>query len=148
MKLAQALNIRKKMSSDFHMTATVVQSISVQAAGDPKPEKEPNELIASMLSQIEEEWKLIDKIDAANFSTKLKNGMTLMQALTKRDVLAKRKETMVKLCSLPSRGGYGREEKTVVVLDVSKLRNIVNDLSRQWRELDDMIQETNWQVEI
>ena len=148
MKLAQALNLRKKIGQDFSTTLSLTQAISVQTAGDKKPEQEPNELVQSLLDQMKGEWELIDKIDAVNSGTQLPNGMSIMQALNKRNVLAKRRSQMESLLHVSNRSGYGRETVGIVVLDLSKVRRIIDDLSRQWRELDDMIQQANWYVEL
>jgi hypothetical protein len=143
MKVAQALNLKKKLDKDAAALTALIQSIAVQTVGSPKPEKEPGELVDALLKASEEKAELVIKIQASNLKTQLPNGMTVADAIVRRNAIHATREHMVQLLEVRM---YHREQ--VVTLDLSKVRRICDDLSRRWRELDDLIQQSNWNTDI
>lgn len=141
MKIAQALTLRKKMNQDIQTTAQLVNQTSVCVTGEPKPRRNPDDVLASMTEMMESLNALVQRIDATNAATVLRNGMTIRQAMARRKIVATHRET---LAGIQPR----RRESSIIVLDVSKLKSMTDDCSREWRELDDLIQEANWATEL
>ena len=81
----------------------------------------------------------------------LANELSLADAITKRDCLkAKIAATQsVRGTSIVKRDRYSRAEiKYVRTVDIAKLQSIIDDYSRQYRELDIRIQARNWTAEL
>jgi hypothetical protein len=150
MKLAEGLLLRsdlqKKLAS---LRERVVQNAVVQE-GD-QPHEAPDELLKQAVGVLDELESLIAKINEANLTTKLPDGRTLTQAIARRDTLASRHSLLVAAIAgcrkEPARYGV-REIKWVATLEVAKLQKQADDLAKQLRELNGMIQQVNWSAEL
>jgi len=108
---------------------------------------ELNEVYLSMMASLE---TLIIRINRTNSQTML-DDLSLADAITKRDCLkAKIAATQsVRGTSIVKRDRYSRAEiKYVRTVDITKLQSIIDDYSRQYRELDTRIQARNWTAEL
>ena len=94
---------------------------------------------------------LVFRINRANLNNKLSDGRTLTEAVARRDTLVQRHSLIQHAIAGTKRepNRYSmREIKWVATLDVSKLQKQSEDLAKQIRELNAMIQETNWKSEL
>jgi hypothetical protein len=101
-----------------------------------------------VLTQLRE---LIQKINAANTSNKLPDGRTLSEAIAQRDELTQQHSLIQHAISSSSRepDRYSMTEiKWVACIDVKKSQKQLDDLSQSIRELNLMIQETNWNTDL
>jgi hypothetical protein len=150
MKLAEALilraDIRKRMAqwNDRARTSVTVQE------GD-QPTEAPEALFSEWNDMIAEFTTLSVRINQANITATLPNGVSLMEAIAQRDALTLRANGLNTAISLATavQPRYGRAEiKTIATVDVAVLRKEMTDLMRQRRELDVQIQAANWATEM
>lgn len=104
--------------------------------------------------QIEE---LIRRINRTNAATELEPGVTITDAIARRDALASRRRLVTAVADAASGhqsqdAGWGRqlrsELRQLTDVPVAELRREADDLARQYRELDMRIQEANWAAEV
>jgi len=150
MKLAEALIARADLQNKTaQIKRRITQSAKVQE-GD-----EPIENAAELLSQYDmlmaELETLIIRINRTNAAAELDCGV-LADAIAKRDSLKARINTYRELCdevSITRERGYDRTDvKYVRCVDVTKLREQVDGMSKQYRELDTKMQGRNWTVDL
>lgn len=150
MKLAEALLLRgdlqKKVAS---MRERIVRNGLVQEGSSPH--EDPNALLLEAAGVIEELEKLVTSINTANLRSTLPDGRTLTAAVAARDSLIQRHALLQAAIGAtqkePDRYSV-REIKWVAAVDVAKLQRQSEDLARQIRELNGIIQETNWKIEL
>lgn len=150
MKLAEALLLRadlqKKVAS---LRERIVQNAVVQE-GD-QPHEAPDELLKAAFGVLADLERLIAKINAANLASKLSDGRTLTEAVARRDTLMAQHSLLLAAVAgcrkEPDRYGM-REIKWVATLEVKKLQKQADDLAKDIRELNGMIQQANWNAEI
>lgn len=150
MKLGEALTRRADMQTHLaDLRMRINNNVSVQE-GD-QPAEQPEELLVEAAQVLDSLEKLIVQINQTNLATHMENGMTLMQALTRRDLLATRINTLRSAAdaSQPGSSRYSRTEiKYVSLIDSSALRKQADDFSAQRRDLDTAIQTTNWVTDL
>lgn len=158
MKLAQALNLRKKHKTDFVTLLNLLCATAVVFPGDEPPEKEPGALLDALLGMVKTQADLIHSINGTNQMVRLPNRMLLGHAIVLRDHIKGARDHLDVLLKLqrerktyeedPHGGRRSVLQAGKMALDLSKVRRVLDDLSRQWRELDDLIQQTNWTVDV
>lgn len=125
-------------------------AITLVQEGD-SPAENPDELIAEIDRTADELESLIASINRTNSATEVRPGMTLTEALARRDVLGLRHgapkaaadSTAVK------QARYSRSEiRMVRTFDVAEVRARVDRLAGERRALDAEIQATNWTVDL
>jgi hypothetical protein len=88
MKMAQALNLRKKIETDQTTAVRAAQAVAFRFPEDPEPAQGPG-VILDILIRNGEKWiALIQAINKSNATTMLPNGLTVQAAIDKRNVLA------------------------------------------------------------
>src|SRR5260370_22784953 len=86
MKLAEALVVRADLQKRIEqLRARLRQSVLVQE-GEQPPE-DPSELLAEAARLVDELARLIFRINRANLATTLPNGVSLTEAIARRDAL-------------------------------------------------------------
>ena len=96
---------------------------------------------------------LIRRINRTNAATLIAGG-TLTDALARRDVLRLRHAVVTAAANAAAGDGQRgfrqlrSELKMVPALPVAELRGQADDLARQVREVDTLIQRTNWEVDL
>ncbi|NJM39488.1 MAG: DIP1984 family protein [Anaerolineae bacterium] len=150
MKLAEALilraDIRKRMAQWNDRVRT---SVSVQEG--EQPTEAPEALFTEWNAMVEEFTSLSVRINQANITVTLPNGISIMEAIAQRDALTLRANGLNTAIGFATavQPRYGRAEiKTVATVDVAALRRDMADLMRQRRELDVQIQAANWAAEM
>jgi DNA repair exonuclease SbcCD ATPase subunit len=154
MIIGEALNHRADLQKEMTQLQDRLRACVV-AQEDEEPPENPNELLAEIDRRCDELERLIAKINHANAQARLAAGETVTEALARRDVIALRQGALraaIKAATgndgLLGRGfaRYSRSEiRTVRHVRVSELQERLDDLSRQRRELDNRVQEHNWQ---
>jgi hypothetical protein len=150
MKLAEALllrgDVQKKLAS---LKDRIVRNALVQEGN--MPNEDPNNLLKEAAGVIEQLEKLITAINEANLANHLPDGRTLTAAIAHRDSLIQRHSLLQAAIGAtqkePDRYS-AREIKWSPVIEVGKLQKQSEDLAKSIRELNGLIQETNWKIEL
>jgi hypothetical protein len=160
MKLAEALALR----ADAQKRLAQLQSRAVSSAryqeGEEPIERSP-ELLADARATTDEIESLIRRINRTNAATELEPGLTITDAIARRDVLALRRKLVTSVADAASgRVGEGpnirvfverqmrSELRLLTDVPVGELRREADDLARQYRELDVRLQAANWSTEL
>lgn len=150
MKLAEALLLRGDAQKKLTLLRERVMRNALVQEGST-PHEDANALLREAEDVIAELEDLVVRINRANLATCLPDGRTLTAAMALRDSLAQRHALLQSAIAAtqkePDRYS-AREIKWVAVVEVGKLQKQSDDLSRQLRELNARIQETNWATEI
>lgn len=150
MKIAEALILRADCQKRIvQLKARLNMSCKVQE-GDLPPEN-----VSDLLAEIERVSKelelLVQRINRTNSQTQLADGLTVSDALATRDVLVLKRNVYSELAQTATvrQDRFTRTEvKYLSTVNVSDIQNIVDDLSRKFRQLDSMIQATNWSIDL
>src|SRR6185369_6125087 len=151
-KLAEALALRADASRRVEqLRGRITSSARYQEGEDPAEDAvaqlaEAGEVLGELES-------LIRRINRTNAATMV-DGVTLTDALARRDVLRLRHSVISSAAA--AAGGDGQrtfrqmrsELKMIPALRVADLRSEADDLARQIREVDVLIQRTNWEIDL
>lgn len=148
MKLAEALLVRADQKKKIlSLRERIAQNALVQEGDAPR--ENVQELMAECFAVVAAQQALALRINAANAQARLADGRPLAQLLAERDVLMQQHAILALAVSSTHKetDRYSmREIKWVPQLDVAALQKQMEDLARKTRELNALIQETNWQV--
>jgi hypothetical protein len=150
MKLGEALARRSDLQKRLAQLGVRLRESAVVQEGTEPPES-PDELLGEVDRLADELERLIALINQTNSSTRLSSGVTLTEALARRDVLALRHGVLhhVAEAAAQAQTRYGRSEiRLVRLIDVAAIRARLDDLARERRELDTEIQAHNWTVDL
>jgi hypothetical protein len=150
MKLAEALllrgDVQKKLAS---LRERISRNVLLQEGN--APHEDPKALLQEAMMVIAELEALVVKINVANLGNRLPDGRSLTAAIAFRDSLMQRHAVLQSAIGAtqkePDRYSV-REIKWVAAVDVGMLQKQSEDLSRQIREINAKIQESNWLIEI
>ncbi len=152
MKLAEALLHRKDLQTRIkeHQEALETAVVTPQGLG---PDEEPQALLHAVEASHAQLESLIVRINRTNNQALLPNGISLMEAIARRDTLSKRIEhlkSLLKAILGRNRREYWTDSAPVQVTHLSpeQLRAQVNGLAKDLRELDLAIQATNWSSDL
>ena len=150
MKLAEALLIRADQKKKIlSLRERIAQNALAQEGDDPR--EDIAKLIAECFAVIAAQQALVLKIDVANAAAKLPDGRPLAEVLAARDVLMQQHSVLKSAVDATHKeeDRYSpREIKWVPQIDVAATQKQMEDYSRKIRELNVLIQETNWRVEL
>jgi hypothetical protein len=150
MKLAEALLLRADLQKKVASLRDRIVANAVVQEGD-KPHEAPDQLMREAFGALAELETLMSNINRTNLATKLADGRTLTHAIARRDTLTQEHSLLLAAiagCSKePARYGV-REIKWVATLDVAKLQKQADDLAKSIRELNALIQQTNWGADL
>ncbi len=139
MKLAQALSARKRLAEQVQSLARQASSSAYIRAGAALPKTHPDKLIQDAIDVAGQLATCIQQIDATNVASKLPNGMSIRDAMCRRLVLKSLHKSLSEI-----RNDRPNDSDIELVLDGEKLRRTKDNVAREWRELDDAIQQANW----
>jgi len=150
MKLAEALllrgDVQKKLAS---LRERISRNVLLQEGN--APHEDPNALLQEAMMAIAELEALVVTINVANLGNRLPDGRSLTAAIAFRDSLMQRHAVLQSAIGAtqkePDRYSV-REIKWVAAVDVGMLQKQSDELSRQIREINARIQESNWLIEI
>ncbi|MEV4753723.1 DIP1984 family protein [Micromonospora sp. NPDC049559] len=152
MKLAEALALRAEASRRVEQLRTRVAASARYQEGEA-PAEDPAALLAEAGEVLGELEALIRRINRTNAATTVDGG-TLTDALARRDVLRLRHSLVTSAADAAAGDGQRgfrqlrSELKMIPALPVAELRGQADDLARQLREVDTLIQRTNWEVDL
>jgi hypothetical protein len=152
MKLAEALLERKGIKEQIgNLKDRARQDARVQE-GD-----EPSELPETLMAEIEKMAvrleQLVVAINKTNIAATLPIGLSIMEAIARRDMLKLRHQIMKDLADAasPERDAW-RQTRTEVkfkpTIVVADWRRRSDALAKEYRELDNQIQAANWTIEL
>lgn len=149
MKLAEALILRADCQKKI---AQLRQRLSrvVKVQEGEQPAENPADLLAELESVTAELVILIKRINRTNSTTPFQ-GETLADALAERDVLMLKRNTSANLVEEAAirQDRYSRSEvRFISTIDIAAIQRQVDNLSRNYRELDAQIQALNWQTDL
>lgn len=148
MKLAEGLMLRADLQRKVESLRTRLQQNALVQEGE-EPSEKPAELIKELGGVLKQLEELILKINQANLQASVKKGLSLTAALAKRDVLVLRHAALTTLSqhcrARPTRYG-SKEIRWVNTIDPAAVQKQLDKTSKDLRELNAAIQETNWKV--
>ena len=118
------------------------------------PAEDAAALLAEAGEVLTELESLIRRINRTNAATRVDGAGTLTDALARRDVLRLRHGTVTSAANAAAGDGQRgfrqlrSELKMIPALPVGALRAEADDLARQVREVDTLIQRVNWEVDL
>ncbi|MBP2706741.1 DIP1984 family protein [Microbispora sp. RL4-1S] len=153
MKLAEALALRADAARRAEQLRARIAASARYQEGEA-PAEDAAALLAEADEVLGELESLIRRINRTNASTRLETGGTLTDALARRDVLRLRHATVTSAAGAAAGDGQRgfrqlrSELKMIPALPVAALRAQADDFARQLREVDTLIQRTNWEVDL
>jgi hypothetical protein len=149
-KLAEALIVRADCQKNFEqLKQRIVRSAKVQE-GDEPPEN-PNDLMAECERVAEQLADLIKRINRTNSRSEFQPGVMVSDALAYRDVLSLRRRVYSDLAQAASvtQAVYSKSEvRFKAPVNVADIQKKVDELSKEYREMDARIQEINWKIDL
>lgn len=153
MKLAEALALRADAARRVEQLRARIAASARYQEGEA-PAEDAAALLAEIDGVLGELESLIRRINRTNAATHVDGGGTLTDALARRDVLRLRHGVIT--AAAGAAAGEGQrgfrqlrsELKMIPALPVAELRAQADDVARQLREVDILIQRTNWEVEL
>ncbi|MFZ3580351.1 DIP1984 family protein [Virgibacillus sp. DJP39] len=118
---------------------------------DETPSENPKQLEKELGEVLKELKRLMIGINQTNHETTFNDQLSLGAALVERDIIAKERKVYSELAEQASlrQDRYSRTEiKYVTPFNVKELQKQVDELARQYRELDTKIQELNWRTDL
>ena len=149
MKLAEALIQRADAQKRLEQLRLRLSRSAKVQEGEQAPE-DPQELLAEVDVVITEINRLIRQINRSNATTQYDENHTLTDALAERDTLMMRRGIFATLINATApQPRYGRMEiKELPTINIAEIQKQMDDLSRQYRELDTAIQQLNWTIDL
>jgi uncharacterized protein DUF6847 len=153
MKLAEALALRADASRRAEQLRSRIAGSARYQEGEA-PAEDAAALLTESGEVLGELESLIRRINRTNATTPLEGGGTLTDALARRDVLRLRHSIVTGAADAAAGEGQRgfrqlrSELKMIPALPVADLRRQADDLARQLREIDTMIQRTNWEADL
>ena len=152
MKVAEALALRADASRRVEQLRARIAASARYQEGET-PAEDAAALLAEAGEVLDELESLIRRINRTNAATVIEGG-TLTDALARRDVLRLRHGVVTSgadAAAGESQRGYRQlrsELRMLPALPVAELRGQADDVARQLREVDTLIQRTNWETEL
>ena len=149
MKLAEALQERADLNRKIEELRRRLANVILVLEGE-EPAEEPAELLKELNAAIARLEYLMAAINLTNCRTKA-NGMTLTALIARKDAL------MVKLSSYRdlvynaaqnTNRARGTEIKVKSLLKAGDLQKVADQIAKEVRELDNLLQETNWKTKL
>lgn len=146
MKLAEALLLRADQQKRIEQLKERL-ALSARVQEGEQPPENPQDLINELERVSGQLLDLIRRINRTNTTARLDDNRTISDALAERDVLMLRRAAYSSLSQAASASQYRysrSEVKYFSTVSVAGIQKQIDDLSRQYRELDSRIQEANW----
>lgn len=146
MKLAEALTERANLNRRLHEIKERIIRNAQHQEGEI-PSENPRELLEEFQSVAASFERLIVRINQTNNRISLENGLPMVEALARRDVLKLRHALYKSLASeaTPKQDRYSKSEiRFVSSVSVKETQDIADKLAKEYRELDALIQQANW----
>ena len=149
MKLAEALQERADLNRRIEeLKRRIANNILVQEG--EMPAEDPAALLAELDSCIDRLERLVTAINTTNARTKV-NRVTLTELIAKKDMLQLKISAYrdaVYQASMSTSRARGTEIRVKPLIQASELQKQVDLMSKELRETDNLLQETNWKTEL
>ncbi len=150
MKLAEALIDRADLQKRAaQLEERLMRNLQVQEGEDPS--EDPRALLQEFLEVTTALEALLPRIHRANLSATLPSGLSLTDALTRRDLLDLRLKVLRHAATTASerQTRYSNSEVRIVpVIPARDLQKLADSLAKERRELETQIQQVNWLTEL
>lgn len=146
MKLAEALMLRSDLQNKMEQLKYRLDSNIMVQEGD-EPSEDPGELLKEYDRSLEEFESLVKRINRSNNQIELEDGVSLSDALVDRDCLLKKRKLLSSIAEGATirQDRYSKTElKYVATVDVAGIQTRIDEISKEYRELDTKIQGLNW----
>lgn len=154
MKLAEALAQRAALTKRLEQLRARAQANARYQEGETPAEDAPA-LLAEADDVLDELERLIRQINVTNAQAELEPGVSLTDALARRDVLRWRHAVYTGLADAASGKHHNdfvrqmrSELRILTAVPVADVRRRADDLARDYRELDIRVQQRNWEVDL
>jgi hypothetical protein len=145
--IGEALNRRSDLQKRIAQLQDRLSANALVQEGE-EPAEEPEALQAEHAQLCDELERLIAQINHTNAGTKLPTGETVTEGLARRDVLALRRSGLRAMVRTAMNEGFPRysrsEIRMVRQISVSEVQAQIDELAKQRRELDTLLQAHNW----
>ena len=150
MKLAEALSIRASLQKDLAWIKDQFASISRVQEGS-QPTEKPEAMLQRLDSHAHEYGLMLAAINRANLEYKDEDGKTMTDYLAMRDTLRAKHSVLTTAYSEATQrqDRYSNQEiRWVPTMDVVRLRERLEKIGEELRNLNLKIQRINWEMEI
>ena len=149
MRLAEALQERADLNKKLdELRRRLANNVLVQEGEEPA--EDPAQLLKELDAAAERLEYLIAAINLTNCRTRA-NGMTLTEIIAKKDVLSLRLTAyrdLVYTAAQNTSRARGTEIRVRALLRASDLQKEADQMAARIRELDNLLQETNWKTRL
>ena len=149
MKIAEALQERSDLNRRIEeLESRLTSNVLVQEGTDPN--EAPGELFREMNECYARLEYLIARINLTNSQT-VCEGKTLTEMIARREILSRRIASYREVLEEASQNTYRAARTEIRILstiDVKSFRKEADRMSRDLRELDNRIQQINWDTEL
>jgi hypothetical protein len=151
MKLAEALLERADLQKRVEqLQARIVANASFQEGEEPS--ENASRLLVDCLRSIDDLEKLVAEINLTNSSTTSADGRTVTMLLAARESLRAQHSILIRAADAATGAWARRQTRTelrqISALPVTELREQAEAVAKQLRELDVLIQRTNWEADL
>lgn len=150
MKLAEALMERADRNRRLQeLRERIVRNAKHQEGEEPA--EDPEELLEEYQAVSAEFERLVVRINKTNNQVALEDGRLMVEALSRREVLKSRHALYKALAAeaTPRQDRYSQKEiKFVSAVDIKEIQTQADQLAKEYRELDTLIQQANWSSEL
>lgn len=149
MKLAEALQERADLNSKINELRSRLSNNATVQEGEA-PAENPAELLSQLDECAARLEELMARINATNCATVTERG-TLTELIARRDCLTLRLSAyrnLVNEASCLAPRASRTEIKIVSAVDVKKLQKQADELAKELRLTDNLIQQSNWLTEL
>ncbi len=150
MKLAEALILRADYQKRIQQLRNRLEHCVKVQEGE-EPAENPNVLLSEIDVIFKELTVLIQRINRTNSNVKFDDKRTLADALVERDLLLNKRGMLSHIAENASikQDRFSRSEvKFISTIDIAKTQKQVDQLSKEFRELDTRIQGMNWNIDL
>lgn len=150
MKLAEALMERADLQRKLaQLQGRLTQNAQYQEGETPA--EDPHELLTEYRRIADQLETLIVKINQINQKVTLANGVNMIEALAKRDRLKDEQTMLLALANaaVVEQTRYSHSEiKLIAAVDIKSIRKQADEAAKNYRELDVLVQQANWQYDL
>lgn len=150
MKLAEALILRSDIQKKIQELRFRLRNVIKIQEGEEAAEN-PSDLFRELNGALEQFESLVQKINKTNSETEYGEGMTITDALARREKLQLKRSVFSDVMDTASIR-YDRSSRTeikfITTVDISALQKQIDELAKEHRKLDTRIQELNWTTEL
>lgn len=150
MKLAEALILRSDIQSKIQELRFRLRNVIKIQEGEEAAEN-PSDLFRELNAVLEQFEILVQKINKTNSVTEYEQGMTITDALARREKLQLKRSVLsdvMDTASIRFDRSSRTEIKFITTVDISALQKQIDELAKEHRKLDTRIQELNWTTEL